>query len=147
MDILEKGGHTYSKDLRLSIGLLLYSIWASEIVCYRIAESMDLLKAKNTFTQRRKQSLNRARRMVLQIIRDMGIAFDDDFALVAQTEKGYMDNVQENANDILKLLLIYFSRGDGDWEKKDKMKLALLNFKPNPEGYNIVELLKYFNLK
>lgn len=136
-----------SDDLYIALGIMLECVWASEIIAYRIARTMDSIKAKKTLVQEKKQSLNKARRMVEDIIRNLENAFDDTFNTCGKGENGYYtDEIQYCANDIVKLLLIYYARGDGDWERKDKMKAALLNFKPLKD-VDLLGLLKYFNLQ
>lgn len=49
------------------------------------------------------------------------------------------------ANDVVQLLLIYFARSDGDMERKDKMKKALLNFKPIKE-VDLDALMVYYKI-
>lgn len=148
MEYFDKHGDL-SGELSLSLGMMFYCIYAAEIIAYRMADTMDAFKQKNKLVQNKKQCLNKARKMTQDIIRNLEIAFDDNFSSAAATQSGYMDNIQELANDVLKTLLIYFSRGDGDWEKKDKMKIALLNFKPTPEmeQLDLVGLMKYFKLQ
>ena len=57
----------------------------------------------------------------------------------------WTDFVQAMANDVVQLLLIYFGRSDGDMERKDKMKKALLNFKPIKE-VNLDALMEYYKI-
>lgn len=149
MKLLNKEKNDISDDLYISLGIMLECVWAAEIIAYRIAETMDSIKAKGTLVQEKKQCLNKARRMTQDIIRNLEIAFDDTFNMCG-SRRGidglFMDEIQECANDIVKLLLIYYARGDGDWEKKDRMKAALLNFKPLV-GVDLTGMLKYFNLQ
>lgn len=149
MKLLNKEKNDISDDLYISLGIMLECVWAAEIIAYRIAETMDSIKAKGTLVQEKKQCLNKARRMNQDMIRNLEIAFDDTFNMcgAGRNEGGlFMDEIQECANDIVKLLLIYYARGDGDWERKDKMKAALLNFKP-VKDVDLSGLLKYFNLQ
>lgn len=148
MEYFDKQGYM-TGEMSLSFGLMFYCIYAAEIIAYRMSDTMDAFHQKDMLVQNKKQCLNKARRMIQDMIRNLEIAFDGEFSDVAATKSGYMDNIQEVANDVLKTLLIYFSRGDGDWEKKDKMKVALLNFKPTPEmeDLDLVGLMRYFNLQ
>ena len=51
--------------------------------------------------------------------------------------------VAVNGKEIVQLLLIYHSRGDGDQDKKGQMKRALRNFKPLKD-IDLDAIMKYY---
>lgn len=88
MDIFEKSGDDVSKEMRLSLGIMMYCTYAAEILAYRMAETMDSYKLKNTLVQDKKQHFNKARRMLQDMIRSLEIAFDDTYGEIADKQSG-----------------------------------------------------------
>lgn len=146
MKLLNDKMDDLSREAMVQFGVMLQCIWASEIIAYRMSDSLRYIGAKGTLVQNKKMHLNQARRKVQSLIRDLEIAFDEDFTSIFEKDSKYTDAVSYMANDIIVLLMIYYSRGDGDDVKKDRMKQALLNFKPI-EDIDLVEILKYYNFE
>lgn len=149
MKYLNEKGDDVSAELMIPFAIMLECTWAAEIIAYRMSDTMDAYFQTHTLVQKKKQEFRKARQMVESVIRHLEYSFDVDFNRAGEKGAGYTDVIQENANDILKLLLIYFSRSDTDWEKKHRMKQALINFKPSEEvkDIDLVGLLKYFKLQ
>ena len=113
-----------------------------------VSNTLDHNGYVGTLFQRKKQCLNNARRKIESIIRDLEYAFDktfDDIVYRPGETISRTDFVQAMANDVVQLLLIYFGRSDGDMVRKDKMKKALLNFKPIKE-VDLDALMEYYKI-
>lgn len=126
---------------------MLECVWAAELIAYKVSDSLDEYGIRKSVFQTRKMALNQARRKVQELIRHCEAAFDETFDNIYNHVEGEAchrsEIVQGWANDVIKLLLIYWVRGEGDMDKKDAMKKALLNFKATND-INIKELLKYY---
>lgn len=150
MDIVNKDKSDFSLEVMVQLAICLEAVYAAEIICYRMADRLDHSNYINTLFQRRKQSFNKARKMLQEIIRNLEIAFDDTFSNITGKKDGNdikrADFLHGTANDIVELLLIYFARGDGDQTKKDNMKKALMNFKPNLD-IDLDAIMKFYDFK
>ena len=140
----------YSKDVLLQAMILLEIVYAGELICYKIARDLKLGGYVDSLFQTKKKALKSALDKIEKANAELRYAFDEKFDKIVNKIPGEESfaykYIQKNANDILQLLLIYFARGDGDQAKKDSMKKALMNFKPNPD-YNLEGILQYYNFK
>lgn len=136
----------FSNEIFILHGVMMYNIWVSELIAYRLSTTMDSLAQRNQICQEKKHHLNKYRRMLMDMQKSLEVVFDVNFNSIAKVDPSYYEEMEKNANDLARLQLIYLGRGDYDWEKRDRMKQALLNFKPLPD-VDVEEILKYFNLK
>lgn len=148
--LLNKEKDDLSQEGYVIIAIFLEMIYASNIIAYQMSDALDRLGCRGTLFQKKKQNLNQARKAVDGIIRNLEVSFDGTFSQIFNRMTGHealvTESVQALANDVIRLLLVYFSRGDGDPDKRAKMQKALENFKPMPD-INLNELLKFFQIK
>lgn len=150
MKILNERGDDFSMEIILQLAICLHVVYAAEIICYKIARTLDLSGYVKSLFQRRKQSFNKARLGLQDVIKNLEVAFDDTFDKIMFKEAGE-ENMRQNyllgaANDLVEFLLIYYSRGDGSQEKKDRMKKALMNFKQT-QDFDLEAIRKYYDFK
>lgn len=150
MKILNERGDDFSMEIILQLAICLHVVYAAEIICYKIARTLDLSGYVESLFQRRKQSFNKARLGLQDVIKNLEVAFDDTFDKIMFKEAGE-ENMRQNhllgaANDLVEFLLIYYSRGDGSQEKKDRMKKALMNFKQT-QDFDLEAIRKYYDFK
>ena len=149
MNILNKDKTDFSAEVLVQLAMILVCVYASGLTAYKVSGTLDRHGYVGTLFQRRKQCLNNARRKVEAIIRDLEVAFDETFDKIAGCQGDAVDRVdflQAMANDVVELLLIYFARTDGDMQKKQNMKKALLNFKP-VNGIDLEAIKDYYKIK
>lgn len=150
MKLLNDTKNDCSNEVMIQLAISLEAVWAAEIICYRLSATLDALGARGTFFQEKKQALNKARRMIQQTITYLETAFDKTFDDIFTRREGEeamrTEHIQMLANDLVQLLLIYYARGDGDMDRKDSMKRALLNFKP-VKDIDLDSIMKYYNFK
>lgn len=146
MKIFTDNKDQFSREMFILLGVMMYNIWVAELIAYRMSDTMDSLKQKHQICQDKKHHLNKFRRMLMDMKRSLEIVFDVNYNAVADDNLSNYDEMLEIANDLARMELIYLGRGDGEPEKKDRMKQALLNFKPLPD-VDVDEIIKYFNLK
>lgn len=139
-----------SQEGYVIMAIFLEMIYGCEIIAYQMSDALDRIGAKGTLFQTRKQNLNQARRSMDGIVRNLETAFDGTFDQVFNRLTGkevlVTESVQALANDMIRLMLVYFSRGDGDPDKRKNMQKALENFKPMP-NIDLNKLLKFFKVE
>ena len=149
MNILNKDKTDFSAEVLVQLAIMLECVYAAELIAYKVSATLDRNGYVGTLFQRRKQCLNNARRKVEAIIRDLEVAFDETFDKIAGCQGDAVDRtdfLQAMANDVVELLLIYFARSDGDMQKKQNMKKALINFKP-VKGIDLDAIMEYYKIK
>lgn len=152
MKLLNDTNTDLSNEMIVQLAIVLEMVLGAEIICYRCARSFDAINAKGIFFQEKKRSINNARKSIENCISQLEMGFDGMFEKVWNKIPGQQakrcDAMQWLANDVIKLLLIYYSRADSDIEKRKRMQKALLNFKPDAEtSFNLDEMLKYYNIE
>lgn len=150
MNVLNKTKDDLSNEMMVQLAIVLDAVYAAEIIAYRVAMTMDNNDIVDSLFQKRKQCFRQARQDIEKVIHNLEISFDHTFDDIIGRENGEelmrADLLLARANDVVQLLNIYNCRCDGDWDKRDKMKKALLNFKPNPE-IDLESIRKYYNFK
>lgn len=150
MELLNEQKTDFSNEVIIQLAICLEAVYAAEIICYKVADTLDRSGYINSLFQKRKQDYRKARTMIQDVISKLEVAFDQTFDNIVYKKDGSermrAHHVQGTANDLVQLLLIYFARGDGDPEKKDRMKKALLNFKPTLD-IDLDAIMKYYNFK
>ena len=148
--LLNKERDDLSKEGYVIIALFLEMIYGCEVIAYQMSDALDRIGAKGTLFQKKKQALNNARKQADGLVRNLEIAFDETFSQIFNRITGrevlVTESVQALANDLIRLGLVYLSRGDGDPEKRARMQKALENFKPMPD-INLDEMLKFFSIE
>jgi len=137
MNIIDKQRKDFSEEAYVQLSIAMVAVWAAEIICYHVGDTLDGMLIKDTFFQKKRNVFKNARAQLQHLIAYLDYHFEKDFDIVLAKDriggKSPADLVTKNANDIVQLLLIYMSRGDMDFEKRDSMKRALMNFKPIAE--------------
>lgn len=143
-----------SNEMLLQVALILEMQNVCEMMCYAMAREFDRSGYKDTFFQRKKQALTEIKTCFERAARLINCNFDETLqkiwnkaALNNETEAVY-DAVQWLSMDTLRLLLIYHSRCDADWTKRERIHKAILNFKPDEKvTFDLDGLLKYYNIE
>lgn len=149
MQFFNKDTNDFSYEVLVQLGVMLEAIWGGEMIAYKVSRTLDAYGVQGSLFQKRKQALNNARRGLQEVIRQLEIAFDESIDQVFVNEKqltGQYGAFQKLASDTLQMLLIYHARGEGDQEKRDRMKKALLNFKPE-STIDLDAIMKYYDFK
>lgn len=140
----------FSEAVIIQMAIMLEMIWGAEIIAYKVSSTLDYeSKTRKSIFQEKKKRLNRARTQLTSVLKDLEFAYQEYFDdIFSQSIDGVFkyDIIQDWANDLVHLALIYWARGDGDMARKDAMKRALLNFKA-VNDIDINELLKYYKAK
>ena len=146
MNILNENKVDFSNEIMIQLAIMLEAVYAAEIIGYKVSRTLDSSGFINSLFQKRKQKFRAGRQKIESLIKDFEVAFDDTFdRIIARPGEEMLraNHLQLIANDIVQLLLIYHSRGDGDQDKKDQMKRALRNFKPLKD-IDLDAIMKYY---
>lgn len=136
-----------------ALGVLLEMVWGVQTMGARMAAALDAVGARNCLVQRKKQAFNEAKRCVNGLLRGLEAAFDETFdRAMCRVPVGTAERtaaLQSYADDIVRLLILYYSRVDGDPEGTDKrarVHKAVANFKPVP-GFDADALIRFFRMR
>ncbi len=149
MNILNENKVDFSNEIMIQLAIMLEAVYAAEIIGYKVSRTLDSSGFINSLFQKRKQKFRAGRQKIESLIKDFEVAFDDTFDRIISRPGEEMlraNHLQLIANDIVQLLLIYHSRGDGNQDKKDQMKKALMNFKPL-DDIDLDAIMKYYKFK
>ena len=149
MNILNENKVDFSNEIMIQLAIMLEAVYAAEIIGYKESRTLDSSGFINSLFQKRKQKFRAGRQKIESLIKDFEVAFDDTFdRIIARPGEEMLraNHLQLIANDIVQLLLIYHSRGDGNQDKKDQMKKALMNFKPL-DDIDLDAIMKYYKFK
>lgn len=136
-----------------ALGVLLEMVWGIQTMGARMSAALDAIGARNCLVQRKKQAFNEAKRCANGLLRGLEAAFDETFEYaMCRVPKGTAERtaaLQAYADDIVRLLILYYSRVDGDPEGTDKRKRvhrAVANFKAVP-GFDADALIQFFKMR
>lgn len=149
MNILNENKVDFSNEIMIQLAIMLEAVYAAEIIGYKVSRTLDSSGFINSLFQKRKQKFRAGRQKIESLIKDFEVAFDDTFdRIIARPGEEMLraNHLQLIANDIVQLLLIYHSRGDGNQDKKDQMKKALMNFKPL-DDIDLDAIMEYYKFK
>lgn len=148
MELLNKEKNDLSPEGYIYLAIILEMAYALQIMGFRMADAMDKIGAKGHLTQRKKAAFNDAKRHAQGLVNGLDVAFDGTFSKLYDNADGMSraDNIHGQANEIIRLLLIYMTRGDGEPEKRKRMQQALLNFKQD-YPHDLAGLLKFHGFK
>lgn len=140
----------FSKEGILLWAAMLECIYGAQIISARMDRAMRSLRVTGETTKRHRY-INQAAKLCRQLEACLSAGYDSLFEKMydKKPEEGAQrfNDLQFLANDIVRLLLIYLSRVDSDDAKRNKMKKALLNFKPEDATIDLEAMLRFFDFK
>ena len=129
--LINDSGTDLSAEGYAALGVLLEIVWGIQTMGARMARALDAIDARNCLVQRKKQ------------------AFNDAMCRVPEGTLERTEALQSYADDIVRLLILYYSRVDGDPQGNDKRQRvhkAIANFKPVP-GFDAEALIRFFKMR
>lgn len=137
----------FSDEVLTQLAIMSECVYAAEIIAYRMSRILDSQGVKGTVFQNRKQALNNARRGLDSCLHCLEQAFDVQvFERATGDDASRAEALHYQANDVIQVLLLYFSRCDEAEGKRDAIKKMLRRFKQNP-GLDIESVLDYYRVK
>ena len=150
---INDSGTDLSAEGYAALGVLLEMVWGIQTMGARMARALDEIGARNCLVQRKKQALNDARKAVNGLLNGLEAAFDAtfDYAMcrVPESIAQRTEALQSYADDIVRLLILYYSRVDGSpngMEKRARIHRAVANFKAVP-GFDAEALIGFFKMR
>ena len=137
----------FTDEVVTQLAVMAECVYGAELIAYRMSRILDSKGIKGTVFQNRKQALTRARQGLDNCLHNLEIAFDTQVferATGSSTERA--EALHYQANDVVQLLLLYFSRCDESEGKRDAIKKMLRRFKQNP-GLDIESVIDYYKVK
>lgn len=151
--LINEAGNDLSAEGYAALGVLLEMVWGIQTMGARMAAALDRIGARNCLVQRRKQAFNDARKSINGLLKGLEVAFDDTFnyamCRVPEGTAERAEALQSYADDIVRLLILYYSRVDGDPQGNDKRRRihkAVANFKAVP-GFDAEALTRFFKMQ
>lgn len=137
----------FSDEVVTQLAIMSECVYAAEIIAYRMSRILDSQGVKETVFQNRKRALNNARRGLDQMLHNLEQAFDIQvFERATGDSKDRAEALHFQANDVVQVLLLYFSRCDESEGKRDAIKKMLRRFKETP-GLDIESVIDYYRVK
>ena len=136
-----------------ALGVVLEMVWGVRTMGYRMANALDRIGARNCLVQRKKQAFNDAKKAINGLLKGLEAAFDETFnyamCRVPEGTAERTEALQSYADDIVRLLILYYSRVDGapdGNDKRERVHKALANFKAVP-GFDAEALIRFFKMR
>ena len=136
-----------------ALGVLLEMVWGIQTMGARMAAALDAVGARNCLVQRKKQAFNEAKKNINGLLKGLEAAFDETFNYaMCRVPEGTLERteaLQSYADDIVRLLILYYSRVDGSpdgMEKRARIHRAVANFKAVP-GFDADALIRFFRMQ
>jgi len=152
MKLLNEKGDDLSNESIVLMAIMLEMAWAMQIVGAKTLKALDALGVNRSFFHEKQRAFTSARDYMDKTIKQLDFALDDKFQFIFERVPGHykrrLNAIQWQANEIIQLLLIMYSRSDSDFDKRDRMKKALMNFKPDPDTpVDLDSMMRFFRFK
>lgn len=151
--LINKDCDDFSAEGYAALGVLLEMVWGIQTIGAHMARALDRIGARNCLVQRKRQAFNDARKAVNALIRGLEVAFDEtfDYAMcrVPEGTAERTEALQSYADDIVRLLILYYSRVDGapdGMDRRERVHKAIANFKAVP-GFDADALIRFFRMQ
>ncbi len=151
--LINEAGNDLSAEGYAALGVLLEMVWGIQTMGARMAAALDKIGVRNCLVQRKKHAFNEAKKSVNGLLKGLEAAFDETFNYaMCRVPEGVAERteaLQSYADDIVRLLILYYSRVDGDPQGNDKRRRihkAVANFKAVP-GSDAEALTRFFKMQ
>lgn len=151
--LINEAGDDLSAEGYAALGVLLEMVWGIQTMGARMAAALDKIGVRNCLVQRKKHAFNEAKKSVNGLLKGLEAAFDETFNYaMCRVPEGMAERteaLQSYADDIVRLLILYYSRVDGDPQGNDKRRRihkAVANFKAVP-GFDAEALTRFFKMQ
>lgn len=151
--LINEAGTDLSAEGYAALGVLLEMVWGIQTMGARMAKALDRIGAKDCLVQRKKHAFNEAKKNINALLKGLEVAFDETFNYaMCRVPEGTLERteaLQSYADDIVRLLILYYSRVDGSpdgMEKRARIHRAVANFKAVP-GFDAEALIRFFKMR
>ena len=151
--LINDSGTDLSVEGYAALGVLLEMVWGIQTMGARMAKALDRIGARNCLVQRKKHAFNEAKKNINAFLKGLEVAFDETFNYaMCRVPEGMAERteaLQSYADDIVRLLILYYSRVDGapdGNDKRERVHKAIANFKAVP-GFDSEALIRFFKMQ
>ena len=146
MQALKENGE-FTDEVVTQLAVMAECVYGAELIAYLMSRVLDQKGITGTVFHNRKQALTRARQALDNCLHNLEIAFDTQvFDRATRNSAERTEALHYQANDVVQVLLLYFSRCDESEGKRDAIKKMLRRFKQNP-GLDIESVIDYYRVK
>lgn len=151
--LINEAGTDLSAEGYAALGVLLEMVWGIQTMGARMAKALDRIGAKDCLVQRKKHAFNEAKKNINALLKGLEVAFDETFNYaMCRVPEGTLERteaLQSYADDIVRLLILYYSRvygaPDGN-DKRERVHRAIAKFKAVP-GFDADALIRFLKMR
>ena len=143
--VLNKEENEFSDEFLMLMAIVAYSLYAAEMVMYKASRSCDLEGLKQSFFQKDKQNVSNAVRNFKALLANLEV-FDPWFDKIQRGRLDYCNFVQQNASDLVTLMILYYSRTENHRERRQDIFKAIRQM-PVDDSADYEAILDYFHIK
>lgn len=144
LQLLDKEENDFSEEFLTLMAIVGYCVYGSQLIMNRAARTCDLHRLKDSFFQEKKQAINNCAKGMDTIRQNLAV-FDEWFDKVQRGRVDYFNYIHKNANDLVKLLLLYYSRVENHPERRDRI-FSIIESIDMDDTADYTALFDYFNL-
>lgn len=145
LKVLNKEQNEFSDEFLMLMAIVAYSLYAAEMVMYKASRSCDLEGLKQSFFQKDKQKVSNAVRNFKALLTNLEV-FDPWFDKIQRGRLDYCNFVQQNASDLVTLMILYYSRTENHPERRQDIFKAIRQM-PVDDSADYEAILDYFHIK
>lgn len=148
MKLLKDNGTELTEEFELLMSVVCQLAWATQIGAYMVSNELDKARVKGTLWQKNKHYARLASQSIDNAIKNLETGFNDIIMEPVFDDNGQevkrIDTLQTNANNIFRILFLYYTR-PAELAVKQSLIKAWENFKPSTK-YDVQELMKLVKL-
>lgn len=142
---LPNGKYEFTDEVLTILAIVASMLFACQLIMELLSRSCKRENLTSSFFQKHKQTVNDATRY-FRLLHTTLSKFDGWFDDMMDGKKENCDYLQRNANDVVKLLLLFYSRTENHEEKRERIFSIIRSFdQEEHEDFNA--LFNYFNVK
>lgn len=145
LKVLNKEEKEFSDEFLMLMAIVAYSLYAAEMVMYKAARTCDIERLKDSFFQKKKQRVGQAAKHFRMLLANLE-AFDPWFDKIQRGRLDYCNFVQQNASDLVTLMILYYSRTENHPERRQDIFKAIRQM-PVDDSADYEAILDYFHIK
>lgn len=145
LKVLNTEEKDFSDEFLVLMAIVGYCIYGAQLVINKAARTCDLHGLKDCFFQEKKQYVKNCAEAFDTLVKNLNV-FDGWFDKVQRGRKDYLSYIHQNANDLVKLLLLYYSRTENHPEKRDVI-CGLIRSCEIDDAADYDAIMEYFDKK
>lgn len=143
LKILDTTEKDFSDEFLVLMAIVGYCIYGAQLVINKAARTCDLHGLKECVFQEKKKYVNNCADAFDALVSNLKV-FDDWFDMVQRGRKDYLPYIHQNANDLVKLLLLYYSRTENHPEMRERICGVIRSFEMD-DSADYDSIMEYFN--